>query len=140
MVSLGDKVFILQFSRILWRCGTASPTNSQDILDASGTPESTGITDEPQTSLAVKRNFVECVVSPHLCKRTFSKGAYVLTPARSVVLWAESRAQGLENISLPFSFHAEIVEVEIGGVAIYRPFGEFRRAKSYCHLYGAQGQ
>ncbi|GFY01703.1 hypothetical protein TNCV_2608861 [Trichonephila clavipes] len=37
-------------------------------------------------------------------------------------------------------FHAEIVEVEIGGVAIYRPFGEFRRAKSYCHLYGAQGQ
>ncbi|GFV28921.1 hypothetical protein TNCV_3486631 [Trichonephila clavipes] len=37
-------------------------------------------------------------------------------------------------------FHAEIVEVEIGGVAIYRPFGEFRRAKSSCHLYGAQGQ
>ncbi|GFT89665.1 hypothetical protein TNCV_3137551 [Trichonephila clavipes] len=37
-------------------------------------------------------------------------------------------------------FHAEIVEEEIGGVAIYRPFGEFRRAKSYCHLYGAQGQ
>ncbi|GFT78167.1 hypothetical protein TNCV_837701 [Trichonephila clavipes] len=29
------------------------------------------------------------------------------------VLWAESRAQGLENISLPFSLHAEIVEVEI---------------------------
>ncbi|GFS73981.1 uncharacterized protein TNCV_108571 [Trichonephila clavipes] len=37
-------------------------------------------------------------------------------------------------------FNAVIVEVEIGGVAIYRPFGEFRRAKSYCHLYGAQGQ
>ncbi|GFW34247.1 uncharacterized protein TNCV_384631 [Trichonephila clavipes] len=37
-------------------------------------------------------------------------------------------------------FHAEIVEVEIGDVAIYRPFGEFRRAKSYCQLYGAQGQ
>ncbi|GFT36796.1 hypothetical protein TNCV_2755891 [Trichonephila clavipes] len=32
------------------------------------------------------------------------------------------------------------MEVEIGGVAIYRPFGEFRRAKSYCHQYGAQGQ
>ncbi|GFY19973.1 hypothetical protein TNCV_2146661 [Trichonephila clavipes] len=30
-----------------------------------------------------------------------------------VLLWAESRVQGLENISLPFSFHAEIVEVEI---------------------------
>ncbi|GFU70611.1 hypothetical protein TNCV_2971711 [Trichonephila clavipes] len=27
-----------------------------------------------------------------------------------------------------------------GRVAIYRPFEEFRRAKSYCHLYGAQGQ
>ncbi|GFY17955.1 uncharacterized protein TNCV_3384481 [Trichonephila clavipes] len=27
-----------------------------------------------------------------------------------------------------------------GHVAIYRPFGEFRRAKSYCHLYGAQSQ
>ncbi|GFY16637.1 uncharacterized protein TNCV_2787631 [Trichonephila clavipes] len=27
-----------------------------------------------------------------------------------------------------------------GRVAIYRPFGEFRRFKSHCHLYGAQGQ
>ncbi|GFV85172.1 hypothetical protein TNCV_4172251 [Trichonephila clavipes] len=27
-----------------------------------------------------------------------------------------------------------------GCIAIYRPFGEFRRAKSDCHLYGAQGQ
>ncbi|GFT68912.1 hypothetical protein TNCV_1804421 [Trichonephila clavipes] len=40
----------------------------------------------------------------------------------------------------PLQFHAEIVEVEIGGATIYRSFGEFRRAKSYCHLYGAQGQ
>ncbi|GFV92665.1 transposable element Tcb2 transposase [Trichonephila clavipes] len=30
--------------------------------------------------------------------------------------------------------------METGGVAIYRPFGEFCRAKLYCHLYGAQGQ
>ncbi|GFV61983.1 transposable element Tcb1 transposase [Trichonephila clavipes] len=37
------------------------------------------------------------------------------------------------------AFHAEIGEVEKCGVAIYRHFGEFRRAKSYCHLYGAQG-
>ncbi|GFW61026.1 hypothetical protein TNCV_4872361 [Trichonephila clavipes] len=37
-------------------------------------------------------------------------------------------------------FHAKIVEVEIGGVTIYRPFGEFHRTNSYCHLYGAQGQ
>ncbi|GFV32801.1 hypothetical protein TNCV_1052531 [Trichonephila clavipes] len=27
-----------------------------------------------------------------------------------------------------------------GRVAIYRPFGEFRRAKLHCHLYGAQSQ
>ncbi|GFS51467.1 uncharacterized protein TNCV_549221 [Trichonephila clavipes] len=31
-------------------------------------------------------------------------------------------------------------EDEIDGVAIYCPFGEFRRAKSYCPLYGSQGQ
>ncbi|GFV04111.1 hypothetical protein TNCV_917321 [Trichonephila clavipes] len=37
-------------------------------------------------------------------------------------------------------FNAETVEVEINGVALYRPFGEFHRAKSYCHLYGAEGQ
>ncbi|GFS90011.1 hypothetical protein TNCV_507221 [Trichonephila clavipes] len=27
-----------------------------------------------------------------------------------------------------------------GGVAIYRLFEEFHRAKSYCNLYSAQGQ
>ncbi|GFV60176.1 hypothetical protein TNCV_2444651 [Trichonephila clavipes] len=27
-----------------------------------------------------------------------------------------------------------------GGVAINHPFGEIRRAKSYCHLKGAQSQ
>ncbi|GFU35354.1 hypothetical protein TNCV_2143911 [Trichonephila clavipes] len=33
----------------------------------------------------------------------------------------------------PLQFHAEIVEVEIGGVVIYIvPSGEFCRAKSYC--------
>ncbi|GFU79314.1 hypothetical protein TNCV_2138371 [Trichonephila clavipes] len=58
----------------------------------------------------------------------------------SEVLWAESRVQGTGEYFPPLQFHAEIVEVEIGGVAIYRPLGEFCRAKSYCHLYGAQGQ
>ncbi|GFX93514.1 uncharacterized protein TNCV_1094541 [Trichonephila clavipes] len=58
----------------------------------------------------------------------------------SKVLWAESRVQGAGEYFLPLQFHAKIVEVEIGGVAIYRPFGEFCRANSYCHLYGAQGQ
>ncbi|GFV91955.1 hypothetical protein TNCV_1893911 [Trichonephila clavipes] len=45
-----------------------------------------------------------------------------------------------EHREPPLQFHAEIVEVEIGGVAFYCSFGEFYRAKSYCHLYGAQGQ
>ncbi|GFV44293.1 hypothetical protein TNCV_4117701 [Trichonephila clavipes] len=56
---------------------------------------------------------------------------------KSCGLYHECR--GLENISLPLQSHGKIVEVEIGGVAIYRPFGEFHRANSYCHLYGAQG-
>ncbi|GFY17882.1 uncharacterized protein TNCV_3383751 [Trichonephila clavipes] len=53
-------------------------------------------------------------------------------------LWAVSRVQGTGEYFSPIQFHGKIVEVEIGGGAIYRPFGEFHRAKSYCHLYGAQ--
>ncbi|GFX80196.1 uncharacterized protein TNCV_2642121 [Trichonephila clavipes] len=48
--------------------------------------------------------------------------------------------RGLENITLPFSSMHKFVELEVGGVAIYRHFGEFRRPKSNCQLYGAQGQ
>ncbi|GFX90842.1 hypothetical protein TNCV_3166731 [Trichonephila clavipes] len=48
--------------------------------------------------------------------------------------------RGLENISRPFSSMQKIVDVEICGVTICRPFEEFRRANSYCHLYVAQGQ
>ncbi|GFU92526.1 hypothetical protein TNCV_4794551 [Trichonephila clavipes] len=33
-------------------------------------------------------------------------------------------------------FYVLSVEVEIGGVTIYRLLGEFRRADSYSHLYG----
>ncbi|GFU17222.1 uncharacterized protein TNCV_1854471 [Trichonephila clavipes] len=66
---------------------------------------------------------------------------YVLVKSVGLkVLWAELRVQGTEEYFPPLQFHAKIVEVEIVGVAIYRPFGEFRRANSYCHLYGAQGQ
>ncbi|GFS83846.1 hypothetical protein TNCV_2362951 [Trichonephila clavipes] len=64
-----------------------------------------------------------------------------------VIRASDSRPEGLgpmpDATKYPPSthgFNVEIVEVEIGGVAIYRPFGEFRRAESYCHLYGAQGQ
>ncbi|GFW85981.1 uncharacterized protein TNCV_1967891 [Trichonephila clavipes] len=57
------------------------------------------------------------------------------------VLWVESRVQGTGEYFPPLQSHgkSKIVEVEIGAVTIYRPFGEFRRANSYCHLYGAQG-
>ncbi|GFW06043.1 uncharacterized protein TNCV_4478371 [Trichonephila clavipes] len=56
------------------------------------------------------------------------------------VLWADSRVKGTGEYFPPLQFHAKIVNVEIGGVAIYRPFGEFHRANSYWHLYGGQGQ
>ncbi|GFW75983.1 hypothetical protein TNCV_351681 [Trichonephila clavipes] len=46
----------------------------------------------------------------------------------------------LDSLLPMITFHAKIVEVEIGGVVIYRPFGEFRRTNSFCHLYGAQRQ
>ncbi|GFV92630.1 hypothetical protein TNCV_1374811 [Trichonephila clavipes] len=70
----------------------------------------------------------------------------LIVPVGSLVVRAsDSRPEGLGSMpdapKYPPSthgFNAEIVE--IGGVAIYRPFGEFRRAKSYCHLYGAQDQ
>ncbi|GFT73414.1 hypothetical protein TNCV_150191 [Trichonephila clavipes] len=55
----------------------------------------------------------------------------------SEILCAESRVKGLENISLPSVYMQKLWRE--GRVAIYRPFGEFLRAKSYCHLYGAQG-
>ncbi|GFW39068.1 uncharacterized protein TNCV_1830601 [Trichonephila clavipes] len=55
------------------------------------------------------------------------------------VLWAESRVEGTGEYFLPIQSHGKIVEVEIGGDAIYRPFGEFLLAKTYFHLYGAQG-
>ncbi|GFW80777.1 uncharacterized protein TNCV_348801 [Trichonephila clavipes] len=55
------------------------------------------------------------------------------------VLWAELRVQGTGEYFPPLQSHGKIVTVEIGGVAIYRPIGEFRRANSYCHLFGAQG-
>ncbi|GFU40338.1 uncharacterized protein TNCV_4255211 [Trichonephila clavipes] len=47
------------------------------------------------------------------------------------ILWAESRVQGTGEHFPPLQFHVKIVEVEIGGVAIYRPFGKFCRANSY---------
>ncbi|GFV71320.1 uncharacterized protein TNCV_1476251 [Trichonephila clavipes] len=71
----------------------------------------------------------------------FTHTEYVLVKSVGPkVLWAESGVQGIGEYFPPLQFHVLIVKVEIGGVAIYRLFGEFRRANSYCHLYGAQGQ
>ncbi|GFV69484.1 uncharacterized protein TNCV_2778991 [Trichonephila clavipes] len=56
------------------------------------------------------------------------------------VLWAESRVQGTGDYFPPLQFHVKVGEVEIDGVSIYHLFGEFHRANSYCHPYGAQGQ
>ncbi|GFW23688.1 uncharacterized protein TNCV_2032311 [Trichonephila clavipes] len=41
-----------------------------------------------------------------------------------VVSRAESRVQGTGQYFPPLQIHAKIVEVEIGGVAFYRPFGK----------------
>ncbi|GFV69985.1 hypothetical protein TNCV_249001 [Trichonephila clavipes] len=41
------------------------------------------------------------------------------------VLWAESRVQRSVEYFPPLQFHAQIEEVQIGGVAIYHPFGNF---------------
>ncbi|GFX98855.1 hypothetical protein TNCV_1504311 [Trichonephila clavipes] len=45
--------------------------------------------------------------------------------ARPKVSWNESRVQGTGEYFPPLQLHANIVEAEIGGVAIYRPFGNF---------------
>ncbi|GFV45562.1 hypothetical protein TNCV_4855841 [Trichonephila clavipes] len=49
---------------------------------------------------------------------------------------SDSTPEGLGSMPDATKYPPKIVEVDIGGVIIYRPFGEFRRAKSYCHLYG----
>ncbi|GFU65161.1 hypothetical protein TNCV_4056311 [Trichonephila clavipes] len=55
-----------------------------------------------------------------------------------VVRASDSRPKGLG--SMPDVTEYRRKKVEIGGVAIYCPIREFRRAKSYCHLDGAQSQ
>ncbi|GFX97834.1 uncharacterized protein TNCV_4904851 [Trichonephila clavipes] len=48
----------------------------------------------------------------------------------TMLLWAESRVQGIGECFPPLQTHSKIVDVDIGGVALYRPFGEFRQANS----------
>ncbi|GFW72850.1 uncharacterized protein TNCV_1266931 [Trichonephila clavipes] len=56
------------------------------------------------------------------------------------VLWAKSRVQGTGEYFPPLQSHAKIVEVEIGGVAVYRPFGNFAELiRTVICMHGAQG-
>ncbi|GFX00776.1 uncharacterized protein TNCV_4577431 [Trichonephila clavipes] len=84
-----------------------------------------------------RKAWVRCLMPPNTLQVHME---YVLVKSVGPkVLWAESRVQGTVEYFPPLQFYARIVEVEIGSVAIYRPFGEFRRDNSCCHLYGAQG-
>ncbi|GFX15566.1 hypothetical protein TNCV_3304951 [Trichonephila clavipes] len=70
---------------------------------------------------------------PDASKYTRSTGSLNQWVRKSCGLNHEGK--GMENISIPSIPWRNYG----GGVAIYRPFGEFRQANSYCHLYGAQG-
>ncbi|GFX46734.1 uncharacterized protein TNCV_4038821 [Trichonephila clavipes] len=84
-----------------------------------------------------RMSWVRCPMPPNILR---VHTEYVLVKSMGLkVLWAESRVQGTGEYFSPLQPQGKIVEVEISGVAIYRPFGEFRRANSYCHLRGAQG-
>ncbi|GFV18894.1 hypothetical protein TNCV_4757791 [Trichonephila clavipes] len=95
------------------------------------------------TSLTEKKNGIEIFAFPPLERQHLESQ----TVGILVVIALDSRPECLCSMpnatKYPLStheFHAEIVEVDIGGVAIYHPFGDFRQANSYCHLYGAEGQ
>ncbi|GFX03526.1 hypothetical protein TNCV_4751111 [Trichonephila clavipes] len=78
-----------------------------------------------------------------------SVSGFIINPVGSLVVRASDfRPEGLGSIpdatKYPPSTHGFTCRNCGGGdrgrVAIYHPFGEFCRAKSHCHLYGAQGQ
>ncbi|GFX71595.1 hypothetical protein TNCV_2695831 [Trichonephila clavipes] len=96
---------------------------------------------------SIRRNGPALPQSFELSSPSEEYGTVLRTLSCLVVRASDSRPEWLGSMpdvtKYPPSAHgfpADIVEVEIGGVAIYRPFGEFRRAKSHCHLYGAQDQ
>ncbi|GFW20760.1 uncharacterized protein TNCV_1049811 [Trichonephila clavipes] len=84
-----------------------------------------------------RKAWVQCPMPPNTLR---VHTEYVLVKSVGPkVLWAESRVQRTGEYFPPLQSQGKIVEVEIGGVTLYRPFGEFHRANSYCHLRGAQG-
>ncbi|GFV04370.1 hypothetical protein TNCV_919911 [Trichonephila clavipes] len=66
---------------------------------------------------------------------------YVLVKSvSSKVLWAEmTSVAGLENVSLPFNSVPKLWRWRMLVSHHLSPLQEFIRAKSYCHLHGAQG-
>ncbi|GFV32456.1 uncharacterized protein TNCV_1677421 [Trichonephila clavipes] len=52
------------------------------------------------------------------------------------VLWAESRVQGTGEYIPPLQSHCKILMGKSVVSPSIVPFGEYRRANSYCHLYG----
>ncbi|GFX17799.1 uncharacterized protein TNCV_2292481 [Trichonephila clavipes] len=83
-----------------------------------------------------RKVWVRCPMPPNTL-RVHTENVLVKSVSPKV-LWAESRVLGTGEYFPPIQFHGKIGEGEIGGGAIYCSFGEFLRAKSYCHLYGAQ--
>ncbi|GFX76651.1 uncharacterized protein TNCV_3163691 [Trichonephila clavipes] len=82
-----------------------------------------------------RKSCVRCSMSPNTLR---VHTQYVLIKSVGPkVFWAESRVQGTGEYFSPIQPYSKIVEVEMGGVAIYCPFQEIHRANLYCHLYGA---
>ncbi|GFX52176.1 uncharacterized protein TNCV_548351 [Trichonephila clavipes] len=80
-----------------------------------------------------RKAWVRCPIPPNTL---LAHTEYVLVKSVGPkVLWTKSRVQGIGEYSSSVPW-----QKSGGGVAIYHPFGEFHRANSYCHLYGAQGQ
>ncbi|GFX60719.1 uncharacterized protein TNCV_4976951 [Trichonephila clavipes] len=112
MVSLSSVFITIQH----WAMG------SLVVRASDSKPEGMGSMPVPPNSLPVRTEYV-------LAKSVGQK-----------VFWDELRVQGTGEYFPPLQLHAKIAKVEIAGVTIYHPFGEFRRANSYCHLHGAQDQ
>ncbi|GFV85963.1 uncharacterized protein TNCV_203431 [Trichonephila clavipes] len=107
------------------------PSVAQQIGVRNGTSKESSLWLEHRTP--DRKAWVRCPMPPNTLG-VHTEYVLVKSVGPKSLLWAESRAQGTREYFPPFQFHAEIVEVEIGGVAIYHPCVEFRRAESYCHL------
>ncbi|GFX33821.1 uncharacterized protein TNCV_3962301 [Trichonephila clavipes] len=72
-----------------------------------------------------RKAWVRCPMAPNTLR--VHKEYVLVKSVGPKVLWAESRVQGSGEYFPPLQCHGKLLEVEIGGVAIYHPYGEFRR-------------